>query len=83
MSPRSRLLLSMVVAIGVSLPAGAGCSRSFLAGSATGAAGAGAAYEYSNKRQLDSLERSYQEGQISRDEYLRRRDEIERRSIVY
>jgi hypothetical protein len=83
MSPRLRGLLSAILAVGVALPAASGCSRSFVAGSATGAAGAGALYEYSNKRQLDDLERAYQEGQISRDEYLRRRHNIESRSVVY
>lgn len=82
MSSGPRLLLSAILAVGLTLPA-AGCSRSFVAGSATGAAGAGALYEYSNKRQLDELERAYQEGQISRDEYLRRRHEVESRSVVY
>lgn len=50
---------------------------------ALGAGAAGAAYEYSNKRQVDALERERQEGKISQEEYDRRRGEIEGRSAVY
>lgn len=50
---------------------------------ALGAGAAGAAYEYSNKRQVDALERERQEGKISQEEYDRRRKEIEGRSAVY
>jgi hypothetical protein len=75
------LLLSALL-----LFAGAGvtaCSREFVGGAAVGAAGAGAAYEYSNKRQLDDLKEQYESGKIDRDEYLRRKKEIEDRSLVY
>lgn len=50
---------------------------------ALGAGAAGAAYEYSNKRQVDALERERQEGKISQEEYDRRRKEVENRSAVY
>ena len=50
---------------------------------ALGAGAAGAAYEYSNKRQVDALERERQEGKITQEEYDRRRKEIEGRSAVY
>lgn len=50
---------------------------------ALGAGAAGAAYEYSNKRQVDALERERAEGKISQEEYDRRRKEIEGRSAVY
>jgi hypothetical protein len=60
----------------------AGCSSK--AGNiAVGAGAAGAAYEYSNKRQIENLDRDLQEGKISQEEYDRRRREIENRSIVY
>lgn len=62
---------------------GVGCSKAFWGGTAAGVAGAGALYEYSNKEQIEELERDYEHGEISRDEYLRRRREIEDRSVVY
>jgi len=52
----------------------------FLAGAG---AGGGAGYEYSNKRELEALERDYEAGRISKDQYLRRKEEIEERSLVY
>lgn len=60
-----------------------GCSRSFLGGAAVGAGGAGAAYEYQNKKSLDQLEADFKAGRISKDEYLRRKKEIEEKSLVY
>ncbi|MDT8403447.1 hypothetical protein [Sulfuriflexus sp.] len=50
---------------------------------ATGAAAGGAAYEYSNKRAMDELQQEYDAGRINRDEYERRKKEIEKRSLVY
>jgi hypothetical protein len=50
---------------------------------ATGAAAGGAAYEYSNKRAMDDLREDYESGRISREEYQRRKDAIEDRSLVY
>ncbi|MFA5700368.1 MAG: hypothetical protein WC913_03725 [Desulfuromonas sp.] len=61
----------------------AGCSRSFVGGAALGAGGAGVAYEYQNKRALSNLEDDFKDGKIDKDEYLRRKKEIEHRSIVY
>jgi osmotically-inducible protein OsmY len=60
-----------------------GCSRKFVGGAAVGAGGAGAAYEYSNKRQMDSLEEDRKSGKITQEEYDRRKKEIEGRSLVY
>jgi hypothetical protein len=60
-----------------------GCSRSFVGGAAVGAGAAGAAYEYSNKTQIDALDADLKSGKISKEEYDRRRKEIEGRSIVY
>jgi uncharacterized membrane protein len=48
-----------------------------------GVAASGAAYEYSNKRAVDALEEDHREGLITREEYERRKDEIEQRSLVY
>lgn len=50
---------------------------------ALGAGAAGGAYEYSNKRQIDNLDKDLKDGKISQAEYDRRRKEIEKRSIVY
>jgi uncharacterized membrane protein len=50
---------------------------------ATGAAVGGAAYEYSNKRAMDNLKADYQAGRITREEYERRKKEIEGRSLIY
>jgi hypothetical protein len=58
-----------------------GCQ--FLGGAAVGAAGTGTAYEIQNKQALEQLEDQFREGRIDRDEYLRRKAEIEDRSAVY
>lgn len=50
---------------------------------ATGAVVGGAAYEYSNKRAMDELKKDFNSGQISQEEYERRKREIEKRSAVY
>lgn len=68
-------LLSAVM--GVSLSA---CTTRQVVG---GAAIGGAAYEYSNKRAMDELKEDYDKGRISREEYDRRKKEIEGRSLVY
>lgn len=49
----------------------------------TGVGVGGAAYEYSNKKAMDELKEDYEEGRISREEYERRKEEIEDRSLVY
>ncbi len=59
----------------------AGCSSK--AGNvAVGAGAAGAAYEYSNKKQLDQLDEDLKAGKISQDEHDRRAKEIRDRSVV-
>ncbi len=60
-----------------------GCSRGAVGGAAVGAGAAGAAYEYQNKKALQSLEDDWKAERISKDEYLRRKKEIEKRSLVY
>jgi len=60
-----------------------GCSGKFWGGAAVGAAGAGAAYEIQNKRQMDKLEEDYKNGKISREEYESRKKQIEKGSIIY
>jgi len=69
--------------LGLAVVAAAGCSRGFVGGAAVGAGGAGAAYEYSNKKALDALEEDFKAGRIDKNEYMRRKSEIESRSLVY
>jgi hypothetical protein len=71
------LALIWSLAAAIALP---GCAAMW-AGAGAGAAATG--YEAQNKHDLDKLDRSYKDGHISKDEYLRRRDDIEDRSIVY
>ncbi len=60
-----------------------GCSRDFVGGAAVGAVGAGAAYEYRTKKQLDQLDRDFEAGRISREEYVKRKKEIKAGSLIY
>lgn len=60
-----------------------GCSREVVGGAALGAGAAGAAYEYSNKKELEDLKDDYESGRISSDEYLRRKKNIEDKSLLY
>lgn len=70
------------LAVLITLALVTGCSNK--AGNvALGAGAAGAAYEYSNKQQIEALDRDLASGKITKDEYDRRRKEIEGRSIVY
>jgi len=74
---KNYLFIGVLLILGVT-----GCSSK--AGNiGLGAGAAGAAYEYSNKRALEQLDKDYREGKITKDEYDRRRREIEGRSIVY
>lgn len=61
----------------------AGCSRDAVIGGAAVGAAAGGAYEYSNKEQLEDLRDDYEDGKISQEEYQRRKEEIENRSLIY
>jgi len=60
----------------------AGCSKETVGGAAVGAVGAGAAYEYQMHEQLDELEAQRKAGEISEEEYERRKQEIKDRSII-
>lgn len=77
------LRLLIIALVGLPLVFASGCSRSTVGGAALGVGAAGAAYEYSNKRSLEKLEDDYKSGEISRDEYLRRKKDIEDKSLVY
>lgn len=75
--------LPLIVLIAGALLLGGCGNRSLWGGAAVGAAAAGGAYEYQNKKAMDQLEEKYQAGEISREEYGRRKAEIEGRSVVY
>jgi hypothetical protein len=58
----------------------AGCTPlAFLGGALLGT---GAAYEYDKKRDMDRLDRAFEHGEITKDEYLRRKKDIEDASVV-
>lgn len=59
-----------------------GCSRAFYGGAAVGAGTAAIAYEVYNEEAMDEIEDDYEDGDISKEEYERRKDEIEDRSVV-
>lgn len=61
----------------------AGCSTKEVAGGLLGGAAVGGAYEYQNKRAIEDLNEDLEQGRITEEEYQRRREEIERRSVVY
>jgi len=66
-------------AIAACTPFGGGLAT----GAAVGALGTGAAYEYSNKRQMDRLEEDFRSGRIDRREYQSRKAQIEKGSVIY
>jgi osmotically-inducible protein OsmY len=74
------VLMALIMAL---LLGAAGCSRGFVGGAAVGAAGAGAAYEYQKHKQMKRLEDDFKAGRISKEEYLRRKDQISRGSLIY
>lgn len=60
-----------------------GCSSDFVGGAAVGAVGAGAGYEYQKHRQMKRLEDDFKAGRISKEEYLKRKDQISQGSLIY
>ena len=77
------LRISLIAALSSSALLMSACSKEFVGGAAAGGAVAGGAYEYQNKDALDDLEDDFEEGKISREEYLRRKKEIESKSLIY
>ena len=67
----------LAAALLAATPLLAGCAAVVGAGAATGA------YEYENKQQLEKLEAAFQRGDITREEYLKRKQAIEEGSVVY
>ena len=70
------LVLVLMVALGQS-----GCA--FLGGAALGALGTSAGYEINAKSKMDQLEDDYRAERISRKEYLARKSQLEKGSIIY
>ncbi len=73
-----RIALAGATTVAIAVLA-AGCSGKHVVGGAV----VGGAYEYQNKKAVRALDRDLESGRISRDEYERRREEIDRRSLVY
>jgi len=73
-----KLMLALVLLIGVGQ---SGCA--FLGGAALGALGTSAGYEVNAKSKMDQLEDDYKNERISRAEYLNRKSQLEKGSIVY
>jgi hypothetical protein len=72
------ILLALALLIGVSQ---SGCA--FLGGAALGALGTSAGYEINAKSKMDQLEDDYKAERISRAEYLSRKSQLEKGSIIY
>jgi hypothetical protein len=70
------LVFVLMMALGQS-----GCA--FLGGAALGALGTSAGYEINAKSKMDELEDDYKAERISRKEYLARKSQLEKGSIVY
>ena len=73
-----KLMLALVLLIGVGQS-----SCAFLGGAALGALGTSAGYEINAKSKMDQLEDDYKHEKISRAEYLSRKSQLEKGSIVY
>jgi hypothetical protein len=73
-----KLILALVLLVGVSQ---SGCM--FLGGAALGALGTSAGYEINAHSKMDQLEADYIAERISRAEYLSRKSQLEKGSIIY
>ena len=73
-----KLMLALVLFIGIGQ---SGCA--FLGGAALGALGTSAGYEINAKSKMDQLEDDYKHERISRAEYLSRKSQLEKGSVVY
>ena len=73
-----KLIFLIILSIGVSQ---SGCA--FLGGAAIGALGTGAGYEINAHSKMNDLDADYKAERISRSEYLARKSQLEKGSIVY
>jgi hypothetical protein len=71
-------MLALVLLIGVSQ---SGCA--FLGGAAVGALGTSAGYEINAHSKMEQVEQDHKSERISRAEYLSRKSQIEKSSIIY
>jgi len=76
-----RFAITSLVAGAVITGGSLGCE--FLGGAAVGAGATGAGYEYKSHEQLEDLDDDYEDGRISKKEYLERKKEIEEGSVIY
>ncbi|HER62479.1 MAG TPA: hypothetical protein ENO11_00675 [Desulfobacteraceae bacterium] len=76
MTNRIGFVISVLVLL-MTAPLMSGC------GPVVGAGAAGAAYEYQNKRQMEMLEEDFKAGNIDKEEYLSRKEQIKKGSIIY
>ncbi len=73
-----KIFLAVALLIGLSQ---SGCA--FLGGAAVGALGTSAGYEINAHSKMEQVESDYQAERISRAEYLARKSQIEKSSIIY
>lgn len=73
-----KLILAAALLVGLTQ---GGCA--FLGGAAVGSLATGAGYEINNHNQMEKLEADYRNERISRKEYLERKAQIEKGSIIY
>lgn len=73
------LVLVMMISLSAIL---SGCS-SFWGGTAVGAVGVGAVDAISAKNQIDKLDADYKAGNITKEEYDIRLDQIKKGSLIY
>ena len=73
-----KLILAVALLVGLTQ---SGCA--FLGGAAVGGLATGAGYEINNHNQMEKLEADYRNERISRKEYLERKAQIEKGSIIY
>ena len=73
-----KLILVLVLLIGVSQ---SGCA--FLGGAAVGSLATGAGYEINAHSKMEQVESDYKAERISRAEYLNRKSQIEKGSLIY
>ena len=72
------IILALVFLIGVSQ---SGCM--FLGGAAVGALGTSGGYEINAHSKMEQVESDYKNEKITRAEYLNRKSQIEKGSIIY
>lgn len=76
-----RPVLRAAIVSAAALFAASACQ--FLAGAAVGGGATGGAYEYQRKQALDRLDKDFAAGRLTREQYLERKKELERGSVIY